>query len=192
MPAFRPFPELILVKKLLNTWGYNSNPFYLKIYELDWQKHHRRNVAILPVLAHIFRRNILCKFILFISLHSDKGPLPWHIYQMIGRIHLRFLPLCKQGKQKGNNHLSKKRTMLTFNTLLLFSLAFISIRFKQIWASCIIHCDIWFVMVFYRFREKQAVQSNCVGRGLSWCFLLSAAPSQGNISWSRQKTKMVN
>ena len=119
-------------------------------------------MAILPVLAHIFQRNILCKFILFISLHSDKGPLPWHIYQMIGRIHLRFLPLYKQGKQKGNNHLSKKRTMITFNALLLFSLAFISIRFKQIWASCIIVmvCD-----CFYRFREKNRLFSQTVWQG---------------------------
>ena len=47
MPAFRPFPELILLKKLLNT-EFIIQPFYLKTYE-----HHRRILAILPSLEKI-------------------------------------------------------------------------------------------------------------------------------------------
>ena len=128
-----------------------------------------RNLTILQDRTNIFRRSTLCKF--------RKGPLPWHIYKMIGRIHLRFLPLCKQGKQKGNNRLSKKRTMLTFNTLLLFSLAFISIRFKQIWASCII------VMVcdgFLSLSGKTGCSVKLCGKGvkLMFSFVSSAKPGK--------------
>ena len=47
--------------------------------EFEWQNDHRRNLSILQVCVHIFRRDALFKLILFIPLRVDNEHI-WHIY----------------------------------------------------------------------------------------------------------------
>ena len=138
--------------------------------------------VILQVWAHISKQNANCKLILFISLHSNNEHFISHIYQIIWCFHLRFLLFYNKASKEANDHMSKKGMMLAFNATLLLSLAFISIR----WADLSI---LAIGEVLIRNRKKHPI---LIKWELTSCFLLSALPNQGNISWLRQTRKMVN